>query len=115
MSRRERVGDKGQRHLTSKDGRTYHFHFGLELAQFPSRQDLYVRADLFPRSRLAGSQLDVAGNEFVASCAEKKRGNLEVRIDEQLCKFRLDNYLICFGASPVAVHSCVAFDSSLNR
>jgi hypothetical protein len=42
--------------------------FRLNFTQFPSGQDLDVRTDLFSRPRLARPQLDVTGNEFVATC-----------------------------------------------
>lgn len=59
-----------------------------------------MRADLFPRSRLAGSQLDVAGYQFVASCEEEKNGNFEVRIGGKLFfKLNISFVLINFPSA----------------
>jgi hypothetical protein len=42
-----------------------YLELGLYLSELPPGEDLYVRADLLARARLAGAQLDVARNEFV--------------------------------------------------
>ena len=47
--------------------------FGLNLAQLSSGQHLYVRADLFSRSRLARSQLNVTGNQLISTCKYRRK------------------------------------------
>ena len=42
-----------------------HLQLGLDLSQLPPCQHLDVRADLLPRPRLAGSQLDVPSYQLV--------------------------------------------------
>lgn len=50
---------------------TYDLQLCLDFSQFPACQDLYVRADLFPRSRLSCSELNVSGDEFVSTWKQK--------------------------------------------
>lgn len=47
---------------------THYLELGLNLAQFPSCQDLDVRADLLASARLARAEFDVTRDQLVATC-----------------------------------------------